>query len=206
MRNRKGKWKWMRPHEATAEVQSPVKETEETQDYVRESLAISQEEAEEMGFVPSAVGEPRGAIYWCDNRCSEKAIRDYAARNQFERFRVKLCQPSRRGDLAHVDVSPRHQETLRSMRHAYFLLIPCFQPLCPACACQLLFQVPLVLSSPISCNFSRITKCSFIETFSFSRDLNGRFVCLPLRLLIQLDHHHNLRSFFPSRCLGGCCV
>ena len=81
----------MRPHEASAEVQSPKRkvvrvETEETQDYERESLAISQEEAEEMGFVPSAVGEPRGAIYWCDNRCSEKAIRDYSARNQFERF------------------------------------------------------------------------------------------------------------------------
>ena len=28
-----------------------------------------------MGYVPSALGEPRGAIYWCDNRCSEKAIR-----------------------------------------------------------------------------------------------------------------------------------
>ena len=36
-------------------------ESEETQDYVLETLAISQEEAEEMGFVPSALGEPRGA-------------------------------------------------------------------------------------------------------------------------------------------------
>ena len=37
-------------------------ESEETQDYVRESLAISQEEADEMGFVPSALREPRGAF------------------------------------------------------------------------------------------------------------------------------------------------
>ena len=55
------------PQEASVEVQSPKRkvirvESEETQDYVRETLAISQEEAEEMGFVPSALGEPRGPI------------------------------------------------------------------------------------------------------------------------------------------------
>ena len=33
-------------------------ESEETQDNVRETLAISLEEAEEMGFVPSALSEP----------------------------------------------------------------------------------------------------------------------------------------------------
>ena len=65
------------PREASAEIQSPKRkviraESEETQDNVRETLAISTEEAEEMGFVSSALGEPRGAIYWCDNRCSEK--------------------------------------------------------------------------------------------------------------------------------------
>ena len=38
-------------------------ESEETQDYVRETLAISREEAEEMGFVSSALGEPRGPIF-----------------------------------------------------------------------------------------------------------------------------------------------
>ena len=43
------------PHEASAEVQSPKRkvirvESEETQDYVRETLAISQEEAEEYGL------------------------------------------------------------------------------------------------------------------------------------------------------------
>ena len=37
-------------------------ESEETQDYVCETLAISQEEAEEMGFVPSALSEPRGPV------------------------------------------------------------------------------------------------------------------------------------------------
>ena len=43
------------PHEASAEVQSPRRkvirvESEETQDCLRETLAISQEEAEEMGL------------------------------------------------------------------------------------------------------------------------------------------------------------
>ena len=34
-------------------------ESEETQDCVWETLAISQEEADEMGFVPTASSEPR---------------------------------------------------------------------------------------------------------------------------------------------------
>ena len=50
-------------------------ESEETQYYVCEMLSISPEEAEELAFVPSAISEPRGATYFCDNRCSEKAIR-----------------------------------------------------------------------------------------------------------------------------------
>ena len=50
-------------------------ESEETQDYVRDTLTVSQEEADEMGFVPSVSSEPRGAFYWCDNRCSEMASR-----------------------------------------------------------------------------------------------------------------------------------
>ena len=49
-------------------------ESEETQDNLRESLATSQEEAGEIGFVPSASGEPRGVCSWCDNRCSEKGL------------------------------------------------------------------------------------------------------------------------------------
>ena len=51
------------PQEENVEIQSPRSnatrvESEETQDHVRETLAISQEEVEEMGFVPSALGEP----------------------------------------------------------------------------------------------------------------------------------------------------
>ena len=48
---------------------------QETQDYVRESLNLSLEEAKEIGFVPSALSIPRGPWCWCDNRCSEKALR-----------------------------------------------------------------------------------------------------------------------------------
>ena len=71
---------YVAPHEARAEVQSPTRrvtrvELEITQDHVRETLAISKEEADEMGFVPSVLSEPRRAICWCDNRCSEKATR-----------------------------------------------------------------------------------------------------------------------------------
>ena len=68
---------------ARVEVQGPKRrvirvESEETQDYARERLAheeISQEDADEIGFVPSALSEPRGAFYWCDNRCSDEALR-----------------------------------------------------------------------------------------------------------------------------------
>ena len=61
------------PQEESVEIRSPERkvireESEETQDCVRETLAISEEEAEEMDFVPSARSEPRGPIYWCDNR------------------------------------------------------------------------------------------------------------------------------------------
>ena len=61
-------------------------ESEETQDYVREMLAneeISQDEADEIGFVPSAFSEPRGAFYWSDNRCSEKALRGICGLHQW---------------------------------------------------------------------------------------------------------------------------
>ena len=72
-------------------------ESEETQDHVRETLAISQEEAEEMGFGPSALGEPREAIHWCDNRCSEKAIRYWQVASTVveeggEARTINLCQ------------------------------------------------------------------------------------------------------------------
>ena len=50
-------------------------ESEETQDYVCGMLAISRGEAEEFAFVSSALSEPRGSIYFCDSRCSEKAVR-----------------------------------------------------------------------------------------------------------------------------------
>ena len=63
--------------EASVEVQSANRkvirvESEETQDSVRETLAISQKEADEMGFVSSILSEPRVAFYWYAYRCSEK--------------------------------------------------------------------------------------------------------------------------------------
>ena len=50
-------------------------ESEETQDYVRDSLNLSQEEAEKISFVPSALSIPRGPVFWCDTGCSDKALR-----------------------------------------------------------------------------------------------------------------------------------
>ena len=57
-------WESTRPHLTKPvlklKVPIPVESEEEAQDHVRATLAISQEEAEEIGFVPSALGEPRG--------------------------------------------------------------------------------------------------------------------------------------------------
>ena len=69
------------PHAESAEMKSPKRkvtrgESEETQDYVCETLLISQEEAEELAFVPSAISEPRGATYFCGNRCTEEVLRN----------------------------------------------------------------------------------------------------------------------------------
>ena len=47
-------------------------ESEETQDYVKESLDLSWEEAEDVSFVPSAISVPPKPMFRCDNRCSEK--------------------------------------------------------------------------------------------------------------------------------------
>ena len=57
------------PGDESVEVQSPKRQvirvgSEETQDYVRESLNLSVEEAEEMSFVPSAISIPRGPLFW----------------------------------------------------------------------------------------------------------------------------------------------
>ena len=45
-------------------------ESEETQDYVRESCHLSREEAEEISVVPSAISVPPKPMFRCDNRCS----------------------------------------------------------------------------------------------------------------------------------------
>ena len=90
------------PQGESAEIQSTTRkvirvESEETQDRVCETLAISQEEAEEMGFVQSALSEPRGPVCWCDNRCSEKAVRYWQIASMVveeggEHHTIGLCQ------------------------------------------------------------------------------------------------------------------
>ena len=52
---------------------------------------------DEIGFVPSASSEPRGAHYWCDNRCSDKALRymliaSMAILEGGEARTINLCQ------------------------------------------------------------------------------------------------------------------
>ena len=68
------------PSEEGVETQSPKRkviqvESEETQDYVRETLNLSRDEAEETSFVPRAIGISQRPMFWCDKRCSDKALR-----------------------------------------------------------------------------------------------------------------------------------
>ena len=61
------------------EIQSPRKkvirvESEETQDYVRESLNLTRDEAEEINFVPCAISIPQKPMFWGDNRCGEGVL------------------------------------------------------------------------------------------------------------------------------------
>ena len=42
---------------------------------MRDSLNLSQEEAKEISSVSSALSIPRGPMFWCDTRCSDKALR-----------------------------------------------------------------------------------------------------------------------------------
>ena len=72
-------------------------ESEETQDYVCEILIISPEKAEELAFVPNALSEPRGAIYFCDNHWGEKAVRYWqfasvVVEEGGEAHTINLCQ------------------------------------------------------------------------------------------------------------------
>ena len=65
------------PQEENVEIQGPKRkvireESAEAQDYVRESLKLSLEEAQEISFVPSAISIPQGRMYRCDNSFCEK--------------------------------------------------------------------------------------------------------------------------------------
>ena len=65
------------PREEGEEIKRPKRkiirvESEETQDFVRESKSTDQEEAEELSFVPSAISVPQKLMFRCDNQCSEK--------------------------------------------------------------------------------------------------------------------------------------
>ena len=59
------------------EIKSPKRkrirvESEETQDYVKGAKGTDQEEAEEVSFVPIAIGVPQKLMFRCDHQCSEK--------------------------------------------------------------------------------------------------------------------------------------
>ena len=63
-------------------------ESEETQDYVRESMNLGPEEAEEINFVPSAISILQRPMFSCHNRCSGK-----------ESYTANLCQQCNNGSL-----------------------------------------------------------------------------------------------------------
>ena len=65
------------PQEAS--VKSEVRKKESNLGGIRRDAGLRTRDTgnqpEEMGFVPCALSIPRGPVYWCDNRCSDKTIR-----------------------------------------------------------------------------------------------------------------------------------
>ena len=64
------------PGEEGEDIESPTRklirvESEETQDYVKETLDLTREKARERSFVPSAISVPqfKAHVLVCDNRC-----------------------------------------------------------------------------------------------------------------------------------------
>ena len=90
------------PGEEGEEAKAPKRkvirvESEETQDYVKGAMDLSQEDAEEISFVPSAIGVPPKPLFRCDNRCSEKAISFWqfasvVVEDGKESYTTSLCQ------------------------------------------------------------------------------------------------------------------
>ena len=86
-------------------------ESEETQDYVRDSMNLSRDEAEEITFVPSAISIPPRPMYWCDSRCSDKALRFWqfalvVVEDDKEAHRVNLCQQCYNESLTAKGLAP----------------------------------------------------------------------------------------------------
>ena len=82
---------------------------------MRETLAISQEEADEIGFVPSASSEPRGAYFWCDTRCSDKALRYMQIASMVieeggEARTINLCKLCHNAELVQQGKQPLHSK------------------------------------------------------------------------------------------------
>ena len=88
--------------EEGAEILSPKRkviraESEETQDYVKESLNLIRDEAEETSFLPSAFSITQRPKFWCDNRCSDNALKFWqfasvVVEDGKESYTANLCQ------------------------------------------------------------------------------------------------------------------
>ena len=72
------------------------------------ALWDEREEAEEISFVPRALSIPRGPMFWCDNRCSNKALRflQFASGVVEESYTVNLCQQCYNERLTAQDQAP----------------------------------------------------------------------------------------------------
>ena len=81
-------------------------ESEETQDYVRESSSLSREDAEDISLVPSVMSIPRGPMFWCDKRCSDEALRSVVVDDGEEVHIVNLCQQCCNESLTVKGLSP----------------------------------------------------------------------------------------------------
>ena len=88
---------------------------------MRESLNLSQDEAEAISFVPSAISIPQKFMFWCDNRCGDKALRFWlfasvVVEDVEGSYTVNLCQQCYSKSLTAKGLAPFEELAVEGSR------------------------------------------------------------------------------------------
>ena len=85
-------------------------------------MNLSREEAEEISFVPSAISIPQRFMFWCDNRCGDKALRFWLFASvvvedvEGSYYTVNLCQQCYNKNLTAKGLAPFEELAVEGSR------------------------------------------------------------------------------------------